>query len=199
MKPQAPGNPAARWRLETLPGSPTAAGAIIAHNPQIARKPGRHNPNVPDIIPELVPRITDRGAFPFVVAAAGFIGHPPAPVALDVRGKIGQTVYQLTFPLNPDGTQSTVKHMQRRRMVVPADPRNTAQLQLRARFGRAVQAWKALPIDTRQAYNARGAAMPRPVEGLNLWIREYARAHAPGDFAQDAEYLGTHGRLPPAP
>lgn len=185
------------WAELAAPDSP-GARALLAWAALAVRNPhARHDPDVPDIIPESVPRITPAHDFSTVLADNGFLGAPPAPVGLRVAGKIGQSVYQLTRPLVGDHSQSPIKHMQRRRQVIPADPRNTWQLQLRARFGRAVQAWKALTDPERAVYVARAAALPRPVEGLNLWIREYARAHAPEEYADDAEYLRTFGRLPP--
>ena len=157
----------------------------------------RHNPNVPDIIPQIAPRMTTWPEFPFILRPWAADNPPPPPVALDTRGKIGQTVYQKSYRVLPDNTYSTTPELQRRRMVVPADPRVNAQMLLRARFGRAVQTWKTLTAAQRAEYNARGRRLDPWLEGLNLWIREYARTHAPETFQADADILNATGRLPP--
>ena len=157
----------------------------------------RHNPNVPDIIPQAAPRMTSWPDFPFILRPWAADNPPPPPIAFDARGKIGQTVYQKSYRVLPDHTYSKTPELQRRRMVVPPDPRVNAQMLLRARFGRAVQKWKTLTAKEHATYNAHGRRMTPWVEGLNLWIREYARAHAPEDFQADADILKATGRLPP--
>lgn len=157
----------------------------------------RHNPNVPDIIPQPAPRMTTWPDFPFILQPWEADNPPPPPVAFDTRGKIGQTVYQKTYPILPDETQSDVPLLQRRRMVVPRDPRTNDQLLVRARFGRSVQEWKALTPTERETYNARGRRHTPWYEGLNLWIRDYARSHPLEDFQDLADYLRANGALPP--
>jgi len=160
-------------------------------------KRGRHNPNVPDIILDDLPRITDFPDSGFLYADAAIDNAAPPPVVLDMRGKIGQTVFQATLPLIGDHLQSPTKKLQRRRMVVPADPKTDAQLMLRARFGRAVQLWHGLTDEQRADYNARAGGRRPWLEGLNLWIREFARAHPPSEFADLIDALRSTGSVPP--
>jgi hypothetical protein len=178
----------------------TTVVQYIGHTRTLTRLPylwPRHNPNVPDIIPQAAPRMTSWPDAPFILRPWAAENPPPPPVPLDIRGKIGQTVYQKTYRVLPDHTYSTTPELQRRRMVVPADPRVNAQMLLRARFGRAVQHWKTLTAQEHATYNARGRRMNPWIEGLNLWIREFARAHAPEEFQADADILKATGRLPP--
>ena len=160
-------------------------------------KPGRHNPNVPAIDFGDLPRITDFETIGFLCADHGDTDTPPPPVVFRPRGKIGQTVFQGTLPLIGDCLQSPVLKLQRRRMVIPADPRTDAQLMLRARFGRAVQLWHGLTDAQRADYCARAGGKRPWLEGLNLWIREFARAHPPSEFADLIDALRSTGSVPP--
>lgn len=165
---------------------PLPIGPFTDWTPGPSLKPGRHNPLVPDL--PLAP--------PFGLYYPGELPLD-GRLALKTRGKIGQSVFQTTLHFLGPNDPNPRKVLQRRRGVMHADPRTFAQLQLRARFGRAVRAWRQLTDEARSAYNARALARAKKLEGLNLWIRDFTIAHAPDEFANDAAYLLTHGSLPP--
>jgi hypothetical protein len=122
---------------------------------------------------------------------------PHQPSSLDIRGKIGQTVFQRAAVKHGDGRLGPDVLLQRRRHVIPTDPRTELQLLNRARFGYAVRAWRTLAAAERSAYNRRAAAKKPPIEGLNLWIREYARSHELAEFGFALPWMVISHALPP--
>jgi hypothetical protein len=156
----------------------------------------RHNPNVPDIPGPPSLTYTIPGQHSFVKPIPSEPNPIPAPVSLDIRGKIGQTVYQISLPwINPHDHAKT-KMLQRRAHVMPPDPRTHLQLLNRARFAAAVAGWKVLTSVQRDEYNRRGNARSDRIEGLNVFIREFIAAHELHEFQLQAEFLSAQPSLP---
>lgn len=156
----------------------------------------RHNPRVPDLPGEPAERLTSPGQHSFVKPVHSEPNPIPPPVALDTRGKIAQTVYQLTLDMPHYDPDNPKKVLQRRRQHIPFDPRTHAQLLCRARFGTAVHTWKTLTPAEREEYNRRGRRHDPWLEGLNLFIREYCREHGLDEFQDLADALEFQLRLP---
>jgi hypothetical protein len=156
----------------------------------------RHNPNVPDLQGPPETTLTIPGQHSFVRPLASEPNPIPPPVSLDIRGKIGQTVYQRTLPWISHYEHGTEKMLQRRRHVIPPDPRTHLQLLNRSRFAAAVQGWKILTTEQRAEYNRRGAAKDPAIEGLNVWIREFISQHALSEFQLQAEIRAAQPSLP---
>jgi hypothetical protein len=155
-----------------------------------SKRPGirysRHNPNTPDLPGPPAQAWTIPGMHSFVKPLASEPNPMPPPVSLDCRGKIGQTVYQLSRPWKTHTTHQPVKLLQRKRHVIPFDPRTHLQLLNRARFAAAVRKWHTLTHDVKAEYNRRGNRKPDRIEGLNLWIREFVAAHDLSEFQLEA-------------
>jgi hypothetical protein len=156
----------------------------------------RHNPNVPDLQGPPETTLTIPGQHSFVRPLASEPNPIPAPVSLDIRGKIGQTVYQRTLPWISHYEHGTEKMLQRRRHVIPPDPRTHLQLLNRSRFAAAVRRWNTLTNDVKAEYNRRGNQKRDRIEGLNLWIREFVKAHKLTDFQLEATLRASHVSLP---
>lgn len=62
---------------------------------------------------------------------------------------------------------------QRRRHVIPADPRTPAQVARRATFAAAVTEWQAMTDDQRRAWRAAAAGLA--ISGYNLYISHRTR------------------------
>jgi len=147
----------------------------------------RHNPNVPDLQGPPETTLTIPGQHSFVRPLASEPNPIPAPVSRNIKGKIGQTVFQLTTPWTSHFEHSTEKMLQRRRHVIPFDPKTHLQLLNRCRFAAAVQGWNDLTTEQRADYNRQGNIKNPQIEGLNLWIRQYIRNHALHEFQLQAE------------
>jgi len=156
----------------------------------------RHNPNTPDIPGPPAQRLTLPGQHSFVKPLASEPNPIPPPVSLDCRGKIGQTVYQLTRGWINHFQHAAEKMLQRRRHVMPFDPRTHLQLLNRARFAAAVRRWNTLTNDVKAEYNRRGNAKSNRIEGLNLWIREFISAHDLHEFQLEATLRQTQISIP---
>jgi hypothetical protein len=161
------------------------------------RMKGRHNPSVSDPVTPRLSKVCRLGHTVFMPPLASNPNEPPPPCAIEINGKIGQTVYQRTRPWVGQGIVSDALVTQVRRHVIPADPRTTSQLLNRARFGSAVRAWKYLTDAERLDYNSRGARKKQALEGLNLFVREYCSSHSLHEFEMHAERLRVTGKLPP--
>jgi hypothetical protein len=147
----------------------------------------RHNPNVPDLPGPPETTITIPGQHSFVRPLASEPNPIPAPVSLDIRGKIGQTVFQGTLPWISHYQHATEKMLQRRRLVKQHDRRSHAQLLNRSRFAAAVQGWKVLTTEQKAEYNRQGNMKHPGIEGLNVWIRDFIKAHELHEFQLQAE------------
>ena len=87
------------------------------------------------------------------------------------------------------------KAQQRRRHVIPYDPRKPYQLALRARFRDATAAWHAADESTRQDYRDRAAHLPHT--GFNQFVSDWTRAHPlnPADYAINEQTFAVAGAL----
>lgn len=74
-------------------------------------------------------------------------------LGLTVRGTLKGFVYQKTSALFANAATRWDKLRQKRRLVIPYDPKTTPQLAQRSKMTIAVAAWKALPEEDRLAYN----------------------------------------------
>ena len=155
----------------------------------------RHNPNVPDLQGPPETRMTSPGQHSFVKPLTSEPNPIPPPVSLDIRGKVGQTVYQLTYPWIDHYTRSPVKALQRRRHVIPFDPRTHLQLLNRASFAAAVANWKFLTEREKAEYNRRGNARADRIEGLNVFIRRFIQEHDLSEFQMQAELRAAQPEL----
>lgn len=81
--------------------------------------------------------------------------------------------YQRTAPGKGNLPGSGAFDYQRRRTVVPSDPRTPAQVARRATFREAVAEWQALPEPARATW--RAAADGLPLSGYNLYISRRIR------------------------
>ena len=157
----------------------------------------RHNPNVPDLQGPPETTITEPGQHSFVRPLASQPNPIPPPVSIDVRGKIGQTVYQRTLPWFTHTSHAPEKMLQRRKHVIPFDPRTHLQLLNRARFAAAVAAWKSLTEEDRHAYNRSSAATHEQLEGLNVFIRRFIQEHDLAEYQLQAELRSAQPSLFP--
>lgn len=82
-----------------------------------------------------------------------------------------KVVYQRTSYLAPNLPPINGRPMQRRRHVIPHNPRTPAQTVRRGKFADAVTAWQVLPIADKVMYGRRASKQART--GYNLFISEY--------------------------
>lgn len=151
---------------------------------------------MPDLPGPPETRVTIPGQHSFVRPLASEPNPIPSPVSLDIRGKIGQTVFAPWLPWINHYEQSTEKVLQRRRHVVPFDPKTPAQLECRCRFAAAVRSWHHLTEAEKEAYNARGNNRSDRIEGLNVFIREFIAAHDLSEFQLEAAFKAAQPLLP---
>ena len=156
----------------------------------------RHNPNTPDIPGPPAQTLTLRGQHSFVKPLASEPNPAPPPVSLDCRGKIGQTVYQLTRGWINHYEHAKELMLQRRRHVMPFDPRTNLQLLCRCRFAAAVAGWHLLTTEDKRGYNRRGNARFNRIEGLNVWIREFIKEHELDEYQLEAILKTTQSTIP---
>jgi len=156
----------------------------------------RHNPNVPDIPGPPAQTLTLRGQHSFVKPLASEPNPSPPPVSLDCRGKIGQTVYQLTRGWINHYEHAKELMLQRRRHVMPFDPRTHLQLLCRCRFAAAVAGWHLLTTDEKREYNRQGNARFNRIEGLNVWIRQFVREHELNEYQLEATLRQAQATIP---
>ena len=156
----------------------------------------RHNPNVPDIPGPPAHTLTLRGQHSFVKPLASEPNPSPPPISLDCRGKIGQTVYQLTRGWINHYEHAKELMLQRRRHVMPFDPRTHLQLLCRCRFAAAVAGWHLLTSDEKREYNRRGNARFNRIEGLNVWIRQFVQEHELNEYQLEATLRQAQATIP---
>ena len=149
----------------------------------------RHNPNVPDIPGPPQEKYTLPGQQSFVRPRASEPNPIPAPVALDIRGKIGQTVFGGIRTITTSDGKRTTQYLIRRRHVVPTDPRTDAQLECRARLAAAIAAWHPLTNQEKARYNSLGNRRHPMLEGINIHVKEFIANHPRTDFQLDAIFL----------
>lgn len=98
----------------------------------------------------------------------------PTGTLTEVDPTTGQTekvVYQRTSDLAPNLPPINGRPMQRRRHVVPFNPKTPAQTTRRNKFADAVTAWQLLPLTEKVQYGRRASKQART--GYNLFISEY--------------------------
>jgi hypothetical protein len=156
----------------------------------------RHNLNVPDLPGPPETSITIPGQHSFVRPLASQPNPIPSPVSLDIRGKIGQTVFALMLPWINHYEHGKEKVLQRRRHVIPFDPRTHLQLLNRSRFAASVRNWHRLTDLEKSEYNRRGNNASDRIEGLNVFIREFIRDHDLSEFQLEAELRAAQPLLP---
>jgi hypothetical protein len=120
----------------------------------------------------------------------------PPPVSLDIRGKIGQTVFGAILPWINHYEKGKEKVIQRRRHVIPADPRTHLQLLNRSRFAAGVRNWHHLTEAEKAEYNRRGNNASDRIEGLNVFLREFIAAHDLSEFQLEAALKAAQPSLP---
>lgn len=146
----------------------------------------RLNQNVPDLPGPPSTRITIPGQHSFVKPLASEPNPAPAPVSLDIRGKIGQTNFQMTTLYAPRYGEPRPYVLQRRRLVRQRDNRSHLQLLHRSRFAAAVRNWHNLTPEEKRAYNYSPSAVRQRIEGLNVWIRKFIAEHDLSEFQLEA-------------
>jgi hypothetical protein len=146
----------------------------------------RHNPNVPDIGPRRGRSFTPPGQQGFEPPKYTDPNDPHQPSAPDIRGKIGQTVFQLAIPPPWSPQAGEPKQLQRRRHVIPRDPRTMPQLRCRARWAAGVAAWHALSDEERKAYNDAETTKRLRIPGLSHFMRLWCRLHRPEEYEAQA-------------
>jgi hypothetical protein len=156
----------------------------------------RHNPNNPDIYGPPEHTITEPGQHSFDRGTLSDPNPIPPPVSLDIAGKIGQTVFQHTIPWISNTEHGTEKMLQRRRHVMPFDPRTHLQLLCRCRFAAAVAGWHLLTTDEKREYNRQGNARFNRIEGLNVWIRQFVREHELNEYQLEATLRLAQATIP---
>jgi len=89
-------------------------------------------------------------------------------------------VYQRVQPGHGNQPNRRKRDLQRRRHVIPKDPRNPIQQALRARIADATHAWQSATDDTRNTY--RALARSTRISGFMQWVSDWCAAH-PIDYA----------------
>lgn len=89
--------------------------------------------------------------------------------SISARGQIGKT--HIYFVQN--GVQ------QRKPYTVPTNPQTVDQQANRAKFANSVSAWQAESQAVKDTYNLRASRMSEPLEGFNLYIREFMKGIIP--------------------
>ena len=156
----------------------------------------RHNPNNPDIYGPPEHAITEPGQHSFDRGTLSDPNPIPPPVSLDIAGKIGQTVFQHTIPWISGTEHGIQKMLQRRRHVMPFDPRTHLQLLCRCRFAAAVAGWHLLTTDEKREYNRKGNARSDRIEGLNVWIRQFIAEHDLEEYQLEAILRQARATIP---
>ena len=164
------------------------------------RKPNgrysRHNPNVPDIGPRRARSFTPTGQSSFEKPRIPDPNDPHQPHQLDIRGKIGQTVFQLSIPPPWSPQYGEGKQLQRRRHVIPYDPRTLAQLCCRARWAAGVAAWHALSADEKRSWNDNKKTKKLRIPGLSHFMKNWCTLHRPEEYRAMALLWSAQPELP---
>lgn len=103
------------------------------------------------------------------------------PHSLGLRGKLRLCdpvctlyVFQRVAPGLGNVPEDPTRSLQKRRHVVPADPKTPAQLARRSRFAAGVAAWHALDSNSKRYWRALGARLG--ISGINAFMRAFLRA-----------------------
>jgi hypothetical protein len=156
----------------------------------------KHNPAVPDTGPRRARAFTPFGNHSFEPPFFPDPNDPHQPTSLDIRGKIGQTVFQKSIPPPWATWYPRVPSLQRRRHVIPRDPRTHAQLLCRARWAAGVAAWKNLTAAQWIGYNDIGKDKEPPITGLMYFMKEWCMIHQPEEYELQALLWTAQPELP---
>jgi len=156
----------------------------------------RHNPRVPDIGPRRIKSFCAHGEQSFVPPMIPDPNDPHQPTALDIRGKIGQTVFQAAIPPPWSKQAGEPKQLQRRRHVMPRDPRTLKQLLCRARWAAGMAAWENLTGDEQLSYNSLRVVMDGRILGVCYFMREWCRLHSVEEYHVQALLWSAQPELP---
>lgn len=88
--------------------------------------------------------------------------------SLDARGQFGDAL------LFRGGTRRTHVYQPADRSRINQQPASAKQAPVRARFGEAVAAWRALTAPERAAWDAQALGSSRNVNGWNLFLKAWA-------------------------
>ncbi len=159
-------------------------------------KHSRHNPAVPDIGPQRGLAFTTPGQQSFAPPRHPDPNDPHQPTELDIRGKIGQTVFQMAFPPHQCTWYPHKKLLQRRRHVMPFDPRTMPQLRCRARWAAGVAAWQQLTNAEKEAWEIRADRRAKENGGRRLFMRVWCEEHSPEEYELQALLWTSQPELP---
>lgn len=142
----------------------------------------RHNPAVPDIGPRRTRSFETPGQQSFARPMVNEPNAIPPTVGFDIRGKVGQTVYQMAFPPPWSPQAGQPKQLQRRRHVIPKDPRTMAQLMCRARWAAGVAAWHQLSAADVANWNDAPITRSRNITGYQAFMKYFCTSHLPNEY-----------------
>lgn len=103
--------------------------------------------------------------------------YEPAPTDPTGRRRV---VYQRVKKGLGNIPRHATKDLQRRRHVIPADPKTPTQRAGRARIAAATAAWQALAEPAKQAW--RDTALTLPLSGFQLFVRDFCANHPRDDY-----------------
>lgn len=159
-------------------------------------KHSRHNPAVPDVGPRRAAAFTPFGQQSFTLPMIPNPNDPHQPTALDIRGKIGQTVFQKSIPPPWATWYKRVPSLQRRRHVIPKDPRTMPQLRCRARWAAGNAAWHDLTAAEWATWHEEAQARSDKLTGLQLFMRVWCQQHQPEEYELQALLWTAQPELP---
>lgn len=156
----------------------------------------RHNPDTPDIAGPPMRAFTPFEQLGFDHGRLHDPNQTPPPVPLDVRGKIGQTVFQKSIPPPWCTWYPRVPSLQRRRHVIPRDPRTLAQLRCRARWAAGVAAFKQLSPDEAQSWADKARTGWRQLSALQEFMKYFCTIHPTSEYTVQALLWSAQPELP---
>jgi hypothetical protein len=156
----------------------------------------QHNPDVPDIGPRRQRAFTGFGEHSFEKPFYPDPNDPHQPTTFDIRGKIGQTVFQKSIPPPWATWYPRVPSLQRRRHVIPFDPRTMPQLRCRARWAAGHAAWQNLTPAEWANYNDAGKRKDPEITGLMFFMKEWCTLHTPEEYEVQALLWTAQPELP---
>ena len=163
---------------------------------QPSGKFSQHNPDVPDIGTRRARAFTPFGQQSFEPPFVPNPNEPPPPVGLDIRGKIGQTVFQKSIPPPWATWYKRVPSLQRRRHVIPRDPRTMPQLRCRARWAAGNAAWQNLTPAEWQNWHDEATRRSDKMSGQMYFMRVWCQQHTPEEYELQALLWTAQPELP---
>ena len=86
--------------------------------------------------------------------------------------------------------------LQRRRHVIPKDPRTLPQLMCRARWAAGVAAWQQLLDSEHQEWNLSTIARTHNITGLQAFMKYFCTIHEPREYYEQAVLWSAQPELP---